>query len=222
MAALGLFLPGVTSSLVDLQDAAFRTQPPSHCSTRGLSIFSRRGFFVGAAWVGNEDFDPLQIATADNLVPLRHAELKHGRLAMLAALGWPAQELIHPMLVDAFRVKRNLLTVDGCSPSALNGGLHQAEILPALALTVAIGSLFEWKEWQTRSAQGLHINEWSKSSVAGDVNFDPMGLAADLPVTERFELQQAELANGRIAMLALLGFATFEAIWHVPVVSLTW
>ena len=69
--------------------------------------------------------------TADNLVPLRHAELKHGRLAMLAALGWPAQEYFHPLIVEKLhdlklRVVNTL--ADGCSPSVLNGGLSRPEV----------------------------------------------------------------------------------------------
>ena len=140
---------------------------------------------------------------------------------MLAAVGWPVQELIHPVLADVCQ-QRSLLAEGGCSPSILNGGLQQAELVPSLAAIFVIGSAFELKEWRMRSAQGLRINEWSKSSVAGDLRFDPLGMAADLPVTDRFELQQAELYNGRLAMLALLFYSATEAMMHVPVVSLKW
>ena len=44
---------------------------------------------------GNADFDPLRLGSASPalLKYYREAELKHGRLAMLAAVGWPASEL---------------------------------------------------------------------------------------------------------------------------------
>merc|ERR1712032_661908 len=71
---------------------------PSTFSRRPSHSLFGRGFFVSAAFIGNSGFDPLQLATAENLVSLRSAELKHGRLAMLAALGWPAQEYFHPFL----------------------------------------------------------------------------------------------------------------------------
>merc|ERR1712216_339482 len=44
--------------------------------------------------VGNKGFDPVGFATSlKTLKAYREAELKHGRLAMLAALGWPVSEL---------------------------------------------------------------------------------------------------------------------------------
>jgi len=218
-------LPTLAIGLVKVElDPAFRTQsvaaPQQTPQTRrGLSIFSSRGFFIGAAFVGNDGFDPLQIATADNLVPLRHAEIKHGRLAMLAALGIPVQEAMHPMFVEAFKAK-HLLLEDGRSPSLLTGGLEQPEVLPALVLMAAIGAAFELKEVSMRTAQGLGINEWSKASVAGDVSFDPLGLSSNMPVTDRFELQQAEMLNGRLAMLMVMAYMAIEMAVGVPVVSL--
>lgn len=47
-------------------------------------------------------FDPLNLADADNLEQYREAEIKHGRLAMLAALGWPAAEFLEPVFSKTF------------------------------------------------------------------------------------------------------------------------
>jgi Ca2+-binding EF-hand superfamily protein len=55
----------------------------------------------GAVLVGNKGFDPLGFATSlTTLKAYREAELKHGRLAMLAALGWPVSELLQPVLAS--------------------------------------------------------------------------------------------------------------------------
>merc|ERR1712127_929958 len=54
---------------------------------------------------------------------LRESEVKHGRLAMLAAVGWPASEALHPFLSEASGLP-NLLNDAGEAPSVLTGGLE--------------------------------------------------------------------------------------------------
>merc|ERR1712227_659896 len=84
--------------------------------------------------IGDFGFDPLNLGTDGNFLRYREAELKHGRLAMLAAVAWPLQEIFHPIIVDAARasnfvapffVRDVLAETDGKSPSLLNGGLEQ-------------------------------------------------------------------------------------------------
>lgn len=197
---------------------------PSTYTRGGHSLFSGRGFFISAAFIGNLGFDPLRLANAENLVPLRNAELKHGRLAMLAALGWPLQEIFHPLLVEQlskFTTNVHSALWDGCSPSVFNGGLDQPEVKCMLALGFAAGAAFELREIQIRKSKGLRFNEWALDSVAGDVRFDPLRIATDMPVTERFELQQAEMINGRLAMLAVVSYAIIETVLRMPVVCFT-
>merc|ERR1711865_537320 len=55
---------------------------------------------------------------------LMESEVKHGRLAMLAAVGWPVAELLHPFLAEASGFP-SLLTDAGQVPSVLNGGLDK-------------------------------------------------------------------------------------------------
>ena len=94
------------------------------------TVFSKRSFFISAPFVGNVGWDPLGFSTMArddgepmlDLVALRHAEVKHGRLAMLAAVAWPMQELLHPLLVDTLRAVgapcSNVLDAcDGFTPS---------------------------------------------------------------------------------------------------------
>merc|ERR1719335_1522926 len=70
---------------------------------------------------GDMGFDPLQISdTPDALAWYREAEIKHARLAMLAAFGWPASEITN---------FGNLLTADGRAPALLNGGLDKVNIV---------------------------------------------------------------------------------------------
>ena len=62
-----------------------------------------------------------------NFAYYREAEIKHGRLAMLAAVAWPTQEIINPILTESFRLKDVLAASNGASPSLLNVALLELE-----------------------------------------------------------------------------------------------
>merc|ERR1719456_665760 len=84
---------------------------------------------------GDMGFDPLQLADSpDKLAWYREAEVKHARLAMLAAAGWPLAEKLN---------FGGLLTKDGRAPSILNGGLDQVSTvywMASLGLAVWVES----------------------------------------------------------------------------------
>merc|ERR1719486_903803 len=113
---------------------------------------------------GDVGFDPLGLANFDLSIDsaidkqrsaayvlrdYRDAELKHGRLAMLAAVAWPLQERLNPLLAARFHMPNLVAETGGLSPSVLNGGLEQG-IIPSAVVTFAVlVSLVE--------AQGLRI-----------------------------------------------------------------
>ena len=72
---------------------------------------------------GDVGFDPFGFGGADkeSLMNMREAELKHSRLAMLAAVGWPLAELFDKKIAGFFGLEP-ALTSTGASPSVLNGG----------------------------------------------------------------------------------------------------
>ena len=135
---------------------------------------------------------------------------------MLAASAVIAQETLHPMLAQLTGASVALAS-KGLTPSVFNGGFEH----PACALAIAFGTgvmiAVEVDDCRKRAAAGLGFNEWAADSVAGDMQFDPMGFAVDLPATERYELQEAEMLNGRLAMLAVLSFVAYEAVMTEPV-----
>lgn len=101
---------------------------------------------------------PLQFA-------LREAEIKHGRIAMLAAIGWPFSELYHYQLaaevygqqVDASNPVSTLLDViplaaNGRAPSVLNGGLDNLYVLLVLGTFFAVGGILEFELFRRRKA----------------------------------------------------------------------
>ena len=55
-------------------------------------------------------FDPLGLAKGSRgLYWMREAEVKHARLAMLAAIGWPLSELLHKQIAGVFGLQVRLM-----------------------------------------------------------------------------------------------------------------
>tara|TARA_B110000046_G_C12688116_1_gene271445 strand:- start:83 stop:451 length:369 start_codon:yes stop_codon:yes gene_type:complete len=95
---------------------------------------------------GDYGFDPLLIAdTPKKLAWFRECEIRHSRLAMLAAVGWPLSELFDGPLAKTLGVQ-SALVADGRAPSLLNGGLEKINgvywgAVVALAVLVEAKSL---------------------------------------------------------------------------------
>lgn len=162
---------------------------------------------------GNVNFDPLGLSrvdpslfnrgsrTADDILfQYREAELKHGRLAMLAAVAYPAQETLNPFLADRYALP-NLLPQATLSPSLVNGGLT-AEILLFL---LGLGAGLELYKTNNTSAYPADY-KWR------------VGVGPDDDDRSRMrELQAGEVWNGRVAMMAVLGYTLQEALTKQPV-----
>lgn len=156
---------------------------------------------------------PFGFAGSDkaSLMNMREAEIKHGRLAMLAVVGWPLAELLDKPIAEALGMS-SILTASGESPSILNGGLDK--VLPSY--WIAVISLAAWFELKSKRAQSNN----KKDYMAGDCQFDPLNL---LPANkeERLNMQLKEIKHGRVAMMAILGFVVQEAFLGIPVVQET-
>ena len=71
---------------------------------------------------GDVGFDPLGFSKSQKtLYWMREAEVKHSRLAMLAAAGWPISELWHKEIAKVFGLE-SILASNDRAPSLLNGG----------------------------------------------------------------------------------------------------
>merc|ERR1719424_2671705 len=72
----------------------------------------------------DQGFDPFGLADSKvSLYSFREAEVKHARLAMLAAAGWPLAELWDTSLANVLGLCPIIEENAGRSPSVLNGGL---------------------------------------------------------------------------------------------------
>ena len=208
-----------------------------------LKVVKKQEFFGQALLLGPGTKDPKR-----SLMWMREAEVKHGRLAMLAAAGWPLAELWHGGLANLLGAPYALDATQGRSLSVLNGGLGQ--VAPFLFLTAAFAAYVECSTLDqvyglTATGKTMKPNGQivMKSYVPGDCGFDPLNLygwygqnvgvmermradrdpqyAFELAEEARREMETTEIKNGRLAMLAITGYAFQEFLWGTPVVDQT-
>merc|ERR1712087_1080732 len=153
-------------------------------------------------------FDPLNFCAAERdeetIRFLREVEIKHARVAMLAALGFPVAEQFHPLFASD----------DAPSFIAFQQTPLQT-FWPVVVGVIAIPeifSVFTFENPASRDADGNPAQPWTirKDHLPGDLGFDPLGLKPPDP-TELAEMQTKELNNGRLAMIAIAGMIGQEA-----------
>jgi len=175
--------------------------------------FAPRPKLLDGTMAGDVGFDPFGLAgeTKEDLIFKREAEIKHSRLAMLAAVGWPLAELWDRKLAAFFGIGDSL-TPTGQVPSLLNGGLEKVE--PEFwVFAVSAAGLFEIANDDAKEENG-------KDYIVGDCGFDPLKLFPENK-EEQKAMQTKEIKHGRIAMMAILGYVVQEVLYGSPVTQET-
>ena len=94
---------------------------------------------------GDVGFDPIGFAKSKKtLYWMREAEIRHSRLAMLAAVGWPLSELWHKQIASVFGLQ-SILADGERAPSLLNGGLSSVWASGILVMSIVIAGYLEGK-----------------------------------------------------------------------------
>ena len=156
-------------------------------------------------------FDPLGFCTSGEdkvseakIRFYREVELKHARVAMLAAVGFPLAEQFHPLFA----------TDDAPSFMAFQQTPLQT-FWPVVVGVIAIAEVFSVFTFQNPASyvNGEPAEPWTMrlDHEAGDLGFDPMGLKPTDP-KEFAEMQTKELNNGRLAMIAIAGMVVQEGV----------
>jgi Chlorophyll A-B binding protein len=153
-------------------------------------------------------FDPFGLAAkadANTLKRYREAELTHGRVAMLATVGFLAGEAVEgkSFLWDA--------SVSG--PAITHLAQVPSGFWPVLIILIGRAELdrarYGWVSPRDAPVDqpGLLRDDYTP----GDIGFDPLGLKPK-DANEFFIMQTKELQNGRLAMLAAAGFMAQELV----------
>eukprot|EP00913_Durusdinium_trenchii_P002271 g2096.t2 len=138
-----------------------------------------KGYKMSAA---EEGFDPMGFSLAIDIRWLREAELKHGRVAMLATVGWIATDLGLRVPGEPFQVS----TIEAHDAMVKFGSMPQ--ILVWLGYLELFGFLAI-----------INMQEGKTDRKPGD-----FGLRGFYPADAKgqYDMQVKELRNGRLAMLA--------------------
>jgi hypothetical protein len=168
---------------------------------------------------GDVGFDPIGFAKdKSTLYWMREAEIKHSRLAMLAAIGWPLSELWHKNIASILNLQPVLAGPNADrAPSVLNGGLSNLWVFSALLATIIASAALEARAMQKEEV--FWGNEKPADYVPGDLGFDPLNLY-NIRGNQK-GMQQAEIKNGRLAMIAITAYVFQEVASGLPVVKET-
>jgi len=148
-------------------------------------------------------FDPVGFskdASEGRIRFYREVELKHGRVAMLAALGFPLAETFHPLFGGDIDV-----------PSYV--AFQETPLQTFWPLIIGLISVFEVFSIFSFNSPIDGGEMWSIRTdyESGDLGFDPMRLKPE-SAEEFKEMQTKELNNGRWAMIAMSGMVAQELV----------
>lgn len=152
-------------------------------------------------------FDPAGFtltASAGDVKRWREAELTHGRVAMLAALGFVIGEQLEDF--PAF------MNFDGSITGPAINQFQQVRqgFWEPLVLVIGICEAYRVAVgWA--SPTGTGFNKLKDEYTPGDLAFDPLGLKPQTPEA-LVDMQNKELNNGRLAMLSVAGFVAQELV----------
>ena len=115
------FAPGMQSTATDARSNTSLNASSDDNKEMSKSLpFLPRPKLLDGSMPGDVGFDPLGFATGKNeLLNYREAEIKHSRLAMLAAAGWLLSEVFEKQILPMFGVP-SLLDDEDRVPSLLN------------------------------------------------------------------------------------------------------
>jgi len=226
LASASAFAPALTStqisalSMADVAADVVEAEPESfeYPTINGWQA-DPEAFCAGlpgaVAPLGN--FDPLGLTKGLPITEIkrfREAEVTHGRVGMLAVLGYLVGENFHPLFGGQISGPANthLAQVQEVAPfffAWLVGSILTAEL--GRANIGWVEPLKAMKYNQENEIKGTFGAVLRANYYPGDIGFDPLGLKPSDP-KEFAEMQTKELNNGRLAMLAAFGMICQEQV----------
>merc|ERR1711879_537053 len=140
-------------------------------------------------------FDPMGFSTdcsEGKLLFYREAEVKHGRVCMLATIGMLVGEQYHPL----FGGNVNVPSYIAFQETPLQQFWYVVLALFAMVEFRSVGTIKYDFKWEVKDDR-----------LPGDLGFDPLNIQSEMRLSdaELRTIQDKELNNGRLAMLAAAG-----------------
>ncbi|KAJ1445845.1 chlorophyll a/b-binding protein domain-containing protein [Pelagophyceae sp. CCMP2097] len=192
-----------------LAPAAALVAPPA---AKAMSALQSTEYAQTLYGVGPETgfWDPLKLSDlgTDGTVDFfRAAEVKHGRIAMMATLGY-----MHHLA--GITIPGSLSSSEGITFKSL-GAMNPLEAwaaVPAAGVSQIFGAiaLVEASEMTHKDGKYAGGDAWFQG-FSTNLAFDPLGFGkADAKMVETMKLR--ELKNGRLAMIGIMGFVASSAV----------
>lgn len=191
--------PAAVEEVAAPAPAPVEVASPSYVASKALPFLEYPPNLKG--YVGDAGFDPFRFSDFLPMDFLREAELKHGRQAQLAIVGFAAVDLglrIYP------------------TPEAYEG-LTSITAHDALVKQGAMGQLFLWiglAEIVSIPALVQMLN--GSGRQPGDFGLDPIGFMTGATPEEETEMMLKEITHCRLAMLAFSGMVTQAVLTQGP------
>lgn len=134
----------------------------------------------------------------------REAEIRHGRLAMLAAVIWPLQEMLDRLIL---------------SPEQFGPLLYGPVTLPYFPLFMtAIMMLLGYLDIYSQAIKDM--DQIGEAFLPADCFWDPLQILQGAPERMKRNMQERELFNGRAAMIAVAAYILEEIVTRKALIEI--
>jgi len=193
--ALSLLAGSLTGYVAPLVPARMpmRAEAPQMIKSKAIPFLEAPPLLDGSM-PGDRGFDPFNLSEGIDIKWLREAELKHGRVCMMAWAGWVAVDL-------GFRAPG--------APDVSSLQAHDAAVKSGLMLFL-LGLVGCFEAVSYPAIADMMSGETDREP--GDFSLDPFNWAKGDKLRMR---QEQELEHGRLAMLAFSGVVTQSALFEV-------
>jgi len=180
-------------------DAPAVDEGPTYVASEALPFLEYPPNLAG--YVGDAGFDPFRFSDFAPMDFLREAEIKHGRICMMATLGFAAVDCglrVYP-LPEAY---------EGLTSVTAHDALIKQGAMSQLLLWFSFAELFGTIAlMQTLEGSGR---------APGDYGLDPIGFLKDQPQEKVDEMKLKEITHCRLAMMAFSGMVTQAVLTQGP------
>jgi len=145
---------------------------------------------LDGSMAGDKGFDPMNLGSGFNMKYLREAELKHGRICMLAFIGY-----IQVDLGNTWPGAPKVSSLAAHDASVQNGSMMALLLAVGLMESLSYVAIYEMLSGET-------------DRKPGDYGFDPLNYKSQKDYSE------VEITHCRAAMLAFSGMITQSALFE--------